>query len=196
MLRERKLEVDFERRLAEEAAERPRRRWATTLSVLLAACIIAVGGLYGARVLADRIAGPGQPQILSDLVAQVELVRKAVPPLYSSSSGYDELDDIALIRSGGLPRNMAPRGAIMTVLGTPIHVGTADKGYTVTLAGIPDWACAKLAANDEVAANAISVVVMSPSSAGNPHPAPLEPEEAQDECGSTGGVAAVQWNFR
>lgn len=185
-MRERKLEVDFEKRLAAEAV--PRRRLVPLLAALAVLCTLAVVSTFAMRIKQSEPFGA-----VASLQGEMETVRQAVDGLYAGQTDHQGLDDGILASSGRLPQGMVFGKILRHSLGGSILVSAADDGWSLQADGLPDWACIDLARSGSEGATRIRVV--SGGITATADAAAMDDPSAVRACGGY-GPRSVTWTFR
>jgi hypothetical protein len=194
-MQERTVEIGFEARLAREAKASAttlmRNRIRAALALTLAAASVFLAVSY-----VDREFSANPLAALGRTANQVGAVQRAVAVSYSGQADFAGLDDDVVASGGGLPPGMVRRGRLLNAFGGAIHVGpAADGGFLVTFAGIPGWACPRLATMDAGDSMA-RVAVTSEAQAASSESGPLALRPAARACGRAGGGADITWIFR
>lgn len=191
-------------RAARRLGARLRRRGLTLIEAAMVLAILAV--VLGGVMLYYSQAN--QSRQTSEAAGQIAAVQTAVRSVYAGQANFNGLSDAQLSQS--LPAKMVnvSDNSLHHSFGGQLYVAPADagggaaSGFVVTMAGVPQQACIKLASQDMgrsttgigiSASNASSASVISAGSTVGTDVPPLSPTTAQSKC--SGSANTLTWLF-
>lgn len=139
-------------------------------------------------------------RMVTNGLGELASVQQAVRSLYGGQANFNGLAASALTDTSALPKKMVlSSGNIRSSFGGAVTVAaaaapTADGGFAVTFAGVPQEACAKMATQDlGRGLYSIRTPGLTKTAATISNPPPMTPTEAISGC--SGSTNSMTWTF-